>query len=209
MKQYGLVASLFLGLFLFSCGSAEHEENNERNVIQECYYTYNPVNSQLTWTAFKFNEKTPVSGTFNELNVSGAEIVNDPLELIKNLSFSIPIASLNSQNPERDEKIKTSFFGVLTNTNMLTGHVVSIADGTAILMIKLNDIEQELNCTYTLDENSFKLSTTLDLNLFDAIHAVNSLNTICKDLHVGADGVSKLWDVVDITFETTFNADCQ
>jgi polyisoprenoid-binding protein YceI len=192
-----------------SCGSddttAEVEEVNE---VKECYYTYNSANSKLTWTAYKFTEKTPVSGTFNEINIEGAEVLNDALQVIEGLSFSIPVASVNTQNPERDEKIKQSFFGVLTNTSLLTGKVISMKDGKAELLLNLNDVESVVVGSYTLDGGDFRFTATLDLTQFDALNGVESLNKVCEDLHIGADGVSKLWEVVDLSFETKLNMNC-
>lgn len=193
-----------------SCGSDDKtaEVGEEVNEVKECYYTYNPANSKLTWTAYKFTEKTPVSGTFNEVNIDGAEVLNNPLQLIEGLSFSIPVASINTQNPERDEKIKQSFFGVLNNTNMLTGKVNALNDGKAELLLTLNGIESIVEGSYSLDGGDFRFSATLDLTQFDALNGVESLNKVCEDLHIGEDGISKLWEVVDLSFETKLNMNC-
>ena len=193
-----------------SCGSDDKTTDVEEEVseVKECYYTYNPANTKLTWTAYKFTDKTPVSGTFNEMNIEGAEVLNDPLQLIEGLSFSIPVASVNTQNPERDEKIKQSFFGVLENTSLLTGKVISMKDGKAELQLNLNDVESIVEGSYTIDGGDFRFTATLDLNQFDALNGIESLNKVCEDLHIGADGVSKLWEVVDLSFETKLNMDC-
>lgn len=198
-------------VILSSCGgSAESEEEKvEEKVIKECYYTYNPANSKMTWTAYKFTEKTPVSGTFNEVNIEGAEVLNDPIALLEGLSFSIPIATINTQNPERDEKIKNSFFGVLENTSVLTGKVQSLKDdGKAEVVMTINNREKVVEGTYTLVEGDFKFMATVDLAAFEALNGVEELNKICHDLHIGADGVSKLWEVIDVSFETKLNMDC-
>lgn len=210
MKKYFWSASVVLVLFISSCGSSDEvDETSNNQEVKECYYTYNPVNTKLTWTAFKFNEKTPVSGTFNEVNIEGAEILNDPIKLMEGLSFSIPVSTLNTQNPERDVKILNSFFNVLVNTTVLTGHVVSLKEGKAQVQLKLNDVERLVEGSYTMNEGNFKFDATIDLTDFNALGAVESLNKLCEDLHVGADGVSKLWEVVDLSFETKLNMDCR
>lgn len=198
-------------VILSSCGGSTEpeEEKVEEKVIKECYYTYNPANSKMTWTAYKFTEKTPVSGTFNEVNIEGAEVLNDPIALLEGLSFSIPIATINTQNPERDEKIKNSFFGVLENTSVLTGKVQSLKDdGKAEVVMTINNREKVVEGTYTLAEGDFKFMATVDLAAFEALNGVEELNKICHDLHIGADGVSKLWEVIDVSFETKLNMDC-
>ncbi len=208
MKKSFWSIGVLIAILMTSCGSSDDTAESTEGV-KECYYTYNPVNTTLTWTAFKFNEKTPVSGTFNEVNISGAEVLSNPVELMEKLTFSIPVSTLNTQNPERDEKIKSSFFNVLQNTSVLTGRVVSLKDGEANIEVKMNDVERVVEGVYTLEEGNFVFEATLDLTDFNALGAVESLNTLCKDLHVGADGVSKLWEVIDLRFETKLNMDCQ
>ena len=167
MKKSFWSAVVLVAILMTSCGSSDDTVENTE-LVQECYYTYNPVNTTLTWTAFKFNEKTPVSGTFNEVNIDGAEVLSNPVELIEKLSFSIPVSSLNTQNPERDEKIKNLFFNVLQNTNMLTGNVVSLKEGKAQIKLKMNDVERVVEGIYTLEENNFVFEATLDLTDFNA-----------------------------------------
>jgi len=208
MKKSFWSIGVMVVFLMTACGSSDDKEENS-DIVQECYYTYNPVNTTLTWTAFKFNEKTPVSGTFNEVNIEGAEVLSNPVELIEKLTFSIPVSSLNSQNPERDEKIKSSFFNVLQNTSILTGRVVSLKDGKAQIQLKLNNVERIVEGAYTLIEGNFNFEATIDLTDFNALGAVESLNKLCEDLHVGADGISKLWEVIDLRFETKLNMDCQ
>lgn len=208
MKKSFWSIGVMTAILMTSCGPSD-DTTESPEVIQECYYTYNPVNTTLTWTAFKFNEKTPVSGTFNEVNINGAEVLSNPIKLIENLSFSIPVSTINTQNPERDEKIKNSFFNVLQNTSELTGRVESLNNGKAKVEIKMNDVKHVVEGVYTLEEGHFVFEATIDLTDFNALGAVESLNTLCKDLHVGADGVSKLWEVIDLRFETKLNMDCQ
>jgi len=52
------------------------------------------------------------------------------------------------------------------------------------------------------------LSGTIDLNSWNAQSSVDSLNVICHDLHIGADGVSKLWSEVDLEIATILSKDC-
>jgi hypothetical protein len=42
------------------------------------------------------------------------------------------------------------------------------------------------------------------LDNWNAQHAVDSLNIVCKDLHKAADGISKTWNDVAINITSVF-----
>jgi polyisoprenoid-binding protein YceI len=209
MKNTGIAFILLCtsGLWI-SCSTGETEEA-ALEPVQECYYTYSPATTELTWTAYKFNEKTPVSGTFNEIKVSGAETMNSAEDLLLAMRFEIPVASVNSQNPERDGKIQEHFFGTMTNTTTVSGKLRKLANGKATLELTMNGITASVDGAYSLDGGTFSYTGTIDLTAFNGQAAVKKLNDICYDLHIGQDGVSKLWEEVELTFSTTLNQDCQ
>jgi len=191
-----------------ACSTSETEEMAE-GTIQECYYTYNAATTELTWTAYKFNEKTPVSGTFNEIRVSGNETMNSAEDLLLAMSFEIPVNSVNSQNPERDGKIQEHFFGTMSNTTVLKGKLSKLENGKASLDLTMNGMTSAVEGSYTLEGGKFSFTGIIDLNKFNGQAAVKKLNDICYDLHIGKDGVSKLWDEVELKFSTTLKEDCQ
>ncbi|MGJ8661931.1 MAG: YceI family protein, partial [Bacteroidota bacterium] len=162
----------------------------------------------MEWTAFKFTDKAPVKGTFTEINIDGTLESDDPMALLSSLRFSIPVTSVSSQNEDRDGKIVENFFGTI-NTKDLTGKVVNLGeDGMAVLGITMNGVTKNVNGKYTFENDKFDFSATIDVAMWDAMPGIKALNTICKDLHTGADGVSKLWSEVDLSFSTTLKSDC-
>ena len=48
------------------------------------------------------------------------------------------------------------------------------------------------------------MKATMDITKWNAVEALNSLNIACKDLHKGADGVSKTWSEVALNIKSTF-----
>jgi len=38
--------------------------------------------------------------------------------------------------------------------------------------------------------------------------AIAALNSVCEDLHKGADGESKLWSVVELNIEASLDKNC-
>jgi polyisoprenoid-binding protein YceI len=210
MKNTGIALLLLSSAWLYTgCSTAEPEETAEESTVKECYYTYNAATTELTWTAYKFNEKTPVSGTFNEIRVSGDETMNSAEDLLLAMSFEIPVNSVNSQNPERDGKIQEHFFGTMANTAVLNGKLSKLNNGKATLELTMNTVTSSVEGSYTLEDGKFAFTGIIDLTKFNGQAAVKKLNDICYDLHIGKDGVSKLWDEVELKFSTALKQDCQ
>lgn len=72
----------------------------------------------------------------------------------------------------------------------------------------MNNIAQEVKGQYTFVDDKFEFSATIDVANWNANSGITALNKICKDLHTGPDGVSKLWSEVDLKFSTTLASDC-
>jgi polyisoprenoid-binding protein YceI len=207
MKNIALPFFAFSLLFA-SCSSNNATDAEADSGVQECYYTINESSVQVNWVAYKFTDKTPVEGGFDEVKITGFQTLNSLDKLINGLSFEIPVSSLNSNNPERDEKIKKTFFGNLKETPMLKGYVVSVNGDELVLSLSMNGLTKEVVGKSTYANGVYSFSAKLDLNIFNAGAAVEALNKLCYDLHIGADGISKLWDEVEIRFQCTFNEDC-
>lgn len=201
-------AALIVGLT--SCqGKTDSEKTEETTATEKsCVYSYNSEQSVLEWTAFKFTEKTPVKGTFNEISIEGMDNSKDPKKMIESLKFSISTASVETQNEERNGKIAKLFFGTI-GTDKITGKVKSLSDnGKATVQIEMNKMKQDVLGDYTLEDGKFTFNATIDVMKWNAGGAITALNTACKDLHTGADGKSKLWSEVDLSFSTELLSDC-
>jgi len=196
--------------FTLSCsGNQKSEQASETEAdLKECYYTLNDNSFSVKWVAYKFTEKTPVEGTFNEVQIEGNQTLNDLNNLISGLSFKIPVSTINSNNPERDGKIMNTFFGNLKETEELIGSVVNVNGNELTLSLTLNGMTQEIIGNFVAENGVFKFSAVLQLADFAAGKAIDKLNQLCYDLHIGADGISKLWEEVAISFECTYSEKC-
>ena len=208
MKQLNALVILIISSVIFvSCSSENKTESSDNK--ESCAYTYNHTASSMEWTAFKFNAKTPVKGTFNTLNIKGLTTSENPKDIIKSLQFSIPTSTVETQNSERDAKIVTYFFGKIA-TDSIIGNVVDLKDnGEAIISITMNKIKKDVKGTYTLNEGKFSFNATIDVMNWQAGSGIEALYTICKDLHTGEDGVSKLWSEIDLSFTTSLIKECK
>lgn len=201
-------------LALFSCTSGEKTIENTKNtevVVQETVenttdkkmFLYNNDSTKVTWTAYKTTEKVGVGGQFTSITVSNVIASENPLDVVKEAKFTIPVLETITGNEQRDNRIVKFFFGMLTETENITGQVKSLnEDGTGSIAIVFNGIEQVLPITYTLDGLKIEVKGTMDLALWNAEKGIDALNKECKDLHAGADGVTKLWPTVDIVIST-------
>ena len=202
-----LLAALTVTLMMTSCTS----EPKEIEVVQPepiCKYSYNAESTEFEWTAFKTTEKVGVAGTFNEIEVTSIEVENDK-DVIESIQFSLNTASVETLNEDRNLKVAKHFFETI-NTETIDGSIKSLGeDGKAIVEISMNGLSIEVEGNYELNVGIFTFETTIDLALWNAISGVDALNEICKDLHTGKDGVSKLWSEVELSLKTTLTKTCE
>lgn len=208
MKTFAYLTLAFAAVLITaSCGSPAEEQ--EKKAPEACMFTYDHGSSVLEWTAFKFTEKTGVKGSFNTIEVKDGGAMEDPKALLESLSFSIPVSTVETQNPDRNGKIAGYFFGTI-RTETITGRIKHLGDkGEAELEITMNGITREVEGIYTLENGVFAFNTTIDVADWNAMPGIEALNKVCHDLHTGADGVSKLWSEVDLSFTTTLQSDCE
>ena len=179
---------------------------------EECVYEYDSKNTTLEWKAFKFTERAGVTGTFNTIQIDSKK-ANSIQKWAETIKFLIPISSVNTKNPDRDSKIQKFFFGSLKNTTNLTGYFKNVQikedKGTANLLLKLNDIEKTVPVKFTIKENTIQLNTMIDVKNWSAQKGIEALNKECNALHIGKDGVSKLWSEVEISILSKISKTCK
>jgi len=197
-----LINSVFVGSFivlLFACNSV----SDEKTIDNAKLYSYVHDNSIMEWTAFKFESKSPVKGTFTKIVVSSLTEADDTKKLAESLGFTIPISSVSTTDESRDAKIIEFFFGVMA-TQELTGRITHLGeDGTAQMEVKMNNITEKINGQYELNGTSFSLKATMDLTKWQAQKAIEVLNENCKENHT-ENGITKMWTDVELSFTTKF-----
>ena len=197
-----LLLAITLSVFV-SCKEEKKETTTTEDVKTTKQFVVKPEATSVKWTAYKTTDKVGVNGEFTTVkfdNKSGAT----PEEALNNLSFSIPVSSLftNDATNTRDAKIKNSFFGSMIDTDLISGKLTS-KDSMYVASLTMNGVTHDLPLEATIkDERRVTLKGTMDLNNWNAIDALNALNKVCFDLHKGADGVSKTWEDVAIEIET-------
>jgi len=197
-----LLLAITLSVFV-SCKEEKKETTTTEDVKTTKQFVVKPEATSVKWTAYKTTDKVGVNGEFTTVkfdNKSGAT----PEEALNNLSFSIPVSSLftNDATNTRDAKIKNSFFGSMMDTDLISG-TLKYKDSKYVASLTMNGVTHDLPLEVGIeDERRVTLKGTMDLNNWNAIEALNALNKVCFDLHKGADGVSKTWEDVAIQIET-------
>lgn len=197
MSKYFAVAILSLGL-LASCGESSESKSDNKKSKKNTEWTFNPSNTKVQWTAFKTTSRVGVKGAFEQFTVDYNKEYKSVEELLSSVKFSIPIASLNTGNPGRDQLIKAFFFGTMTNTDTIHGSFTMADHDVLTLKLKLNDMEHIQSANYTSRNDSVFVNCNLEMSHWNALNAVEALNEKCFDVHKGADGVSKTWSDVDV-----------
>lgn len=201
-----LILTLAIGISfqLTSCKSEKKKEVQAKKEAKVAAFSLKTAKNSIDWVAYKTTAKIPVKGKFKKVDILKNGEGNTAKEAINGTEFSIPVSSIFTADVSRDFKLKKFFFGFMDNTKLLSGKLNLTDDSNGIASITMNGITADLPFTYTLEGKEFKLTSTMNLNNWNAQKAIASLNVACKDLHKGKDGVSKTWNEVAINITSVF-----
>ena len=188
---------VILVLFVFSCNNSE--KKSSKNTTSEKAYSYAIDTSgiQVLWTAYKFTEKVGVGGTFDSIVCFSDNNASSIQDLLKSSKINISTNSVNSYNAIRDPKLRQTFFKSF-NTDTIKGKIMEVEDEKGLLSLQMNSITNLTNYTYNYINDTLTISTHLDLTKWNGKTAIDTLNKECYDLHIGSDGISKLWPDVAV-----------
>ncbi len=216
MKNFTI--GMGFALFLASCAGetkpkeeviTTEDQSSEKVNTQVCTYSFNPDSTTVSWTAFKTTEKIGVGGKFDTVNIAGTQSASNMNEVFDGASFSIPVSSINTANPDRDMKIRKFFFGTLAGSQTLEGNLVSLENGKGLVALSMNGVSKEVEMDYTIDGDAVQLETTINVGEWNADAGIEALNTECYELHMAGDGVSKLWPEVKIGIRSVLAKTCE
>ncbi|MCK5637572.1 MAG: YceI family protein [Flavobacteriaceae bacterium] len=196
-KNTFLFITLFIMFSTFSCKKEQKEVvEKEQNVTK---YIIDAKNTVINWTAYKTTEKIPVKGVFNKVEILNSSTAANPIEVLKDIEFKIPVNSIFSKDSIRDYKLTTFLFGTMKNTSQIEGTINLDNNGKGNASITMNGLTKNIPVTYEVHGNDIKINTTIELDNWQAQMAITALNEVCLEKHKAADGVSKTWSEVDIS----------
>lgn len=167
-------------------------------------YSLKNADNTINFTAFKTTEKIPVKGVFTKVELTNGCEGNTIKDAINGAEFKVPVSSIETKDASRNFKIQKFFFQVMENTMDLTGKLKLTDDKNGVAEFTMNGVTKELPFKYTIIDQTFSMKTIMNIDNWNTQKALTSLNEACKDLHKGADGVSKTWNEVAIYVTSTF-----
>lgn len=210
-----LIYSLGIALLFASCGSEAPKEDVQEKTpaaqepVELCKYSYNNETTGVFWKAYKHTSKVGVNGGFDTFDVHGAEDASSPEKLLVGMKMSVDVMSINSNDTLRDGKLRRSFFGMMANTDMITGEIIAVNGHTGKMKMKMNDVEKEVPFDLAITDQEVEIRATIDILDFQVTTAFETLGEACAEKHTGGDGVKKFWSEVDIYIKTTLNKECK
>lgn len=200
MKKVIIVAilSMFV-LNLTSCKKNKEEVVKKNETVKK--YIIDSKTAIVHWTGFKTTDRVPVKGIFNQVEITNVTPADNPVEVIKNVKFSIPVNSIFSNDSIRDFKLTNFLFGKMKSTSHINGEVSLNDNGKGEASIAMNGFNKNVPVSYEVHGDDIKINAKIDLNNWQAQVAVAALNEVCSEKHKAADGKSVTWSEVDIMVE--------
>ncbi|NOQ92351.1 MAG: hypothetical protein GQ552_06510 [Flavobacteriaceae bacterium] len=188
-------------LLIFNTSCKKEKEVPAEKTVDTKNYIVDTNNSVINWTAYKTTEKIPVKGIFKEVTVTNKTHATNPSEVLNNLEFEIPVASIFSNDSIRDYKLTTFFFGIMKNTMHLKGKISTKADGNGMVNLTMNGLSKDMPFTYEIHGENININAVMNLDNWQAQAAIDALNEVCNDKHKAADGISKTWSEVALNIQ--------
>lgn len=177
MKYLTLLSFAFIAI---SCSSTESSSEDETMEIADQETSFDLDKTTLTWTAFKTPEKIGVSGTFDDITLTDN-------------SFVINAKSVNSNNPDRDPKLRDIFFGSMSDS-LITGNYGIPTENKIPVTLTMNGVEKTFDFDYMDNDTARIVTGSIDmLGDFSGNAAYEAIHKACYDLHLG-----KTWTDVDL-----------
>jgi len=200
MKKIFIVTILSLFVLNLTSCKKEKEVTTKKNETAK-KYIIDSKSAVVHWTGYKTSDKVPVKGIFKQVGISGVKSAANPVEVIKNVKFIIPVSSIFSNDSIRDFKLTNFLFGKMSNTEHIIGKASLQDNGKGEASITMNGFTKNVPVSYEVHGNDIKISAKIDLNNWQAQVAVAALNEVCSEKHKAADGKSVTWSEVDIMVE--------
>jgi hypothetical protein len=214
MKKLKLIALAMIMISAVSCKDANKstEENSTDIHTNEATTAgnYSVINdsTKVSFIAYKTTDKIAVGGKFKEINLTDTKQGKTALEALNGTKFSIPVSSLftNDASGTRDSKILKFFFGVMKNSELISGEFKVSDDNRCSIDVTLNGQTANIPLQYTAtSDTNLSFDGVMNLEKWDGLAAVASINKACEALHTGKDGVSKTWSEVAVHADVVFN----
>ena len=205
MKRFSKYFMCLLIVYgMISCNNSDKKlfntSANQNQFSGQQQYSIDASGISILWTAYKFNTKIGVSGTFNTYTFVNKKASGTVENILNKSKLTITTTTLNSSNPIRDFKLDSYFFKVF-NTSEIRGNITKAKESEGIIDLKMNRTSKKISFTYSMEKDTIRLFTNLNLTHWNGEDALKTLNTQCYEHLKGTDGISKLWPNVDVVIK--------
>jgi hypothetical protein len=207
--------NLILGLSaltIFSCSApvenTENAETTTEEVVKNCVYVYDYASSKIEFGAFKTTEKLEVKGVFESFDVINTNSGSNFKEVFENAEFKVYVNSLETKDAGRNQRIRDHFFGELLSKDTLSGKIIKIDSAVVEVELSMNKIVKNVVLKIEQKDNEYLLTGAINVLDWKAEKGLKGINDACKDLHKGADGISKTWADVNLYISTILKEKC-
>ncbi|WP_367753945.1 hypothetical protein [Flavobacterium sp. WC2430] len=203
MKNLKLIALGMILITTISCKDTKKSNEESTPEAQSTETNYSLINdsTKVSFTAYKTTDKVAVGGKFKEITLTNSGQGKTAFEALNGTKFSIPVSSLftNDATGTRDPKILKFFFGVMKNTELISGEFKVTGENNCSIDVTLNGKTANIPLKYTENsDTSLAFDGVMNLENWDGLAAVASINKACEALHTGKDGISKTWSEVAV-----------
>lgn len=170
---------------------------------ESCHFTLS--SSSVEWTAYKTPKKVGVKGSFNKLEIKTKKDQSDSIEMaIQGARFMADSASVNTENPDRDQKIVNSFFIKKNKAVEISGNVKSVKKDKVEVEFNINGNKKVIPMNLAIQGTNATLTGSIDVMDFLMGENLAALTKACYDLHEG-----KTWSTVDLSLAAQFTKNCK
>ncbi len=208
MKKFNIGLLLVIAIIFSSCAKKNAEKKNDDKANTEikktASYSFSKEGTTVKWVSYKTSEKIAVGGEFKAFTVEGNKEAEKMEDVLMGANFALNINDVASGDESRDKKIKETFFGTMKETAQITGSLKSMNEGKAVISIKMNEMEKDVEFSYKADGDRMDFKAKIDVANWDATGAIDALNKVCELRHKAEDGKSILWSEVDLDLSVAF-----
>ncbi|PAF42851.1 YceI family protein [Helicobacter sp. 11S02596-1] len=153
---------------------------------------------ETSWTAYKTAQKTPVSGTFNDIQYKFGKKQDSIAATLEGATATIDPMKVELHDATKNKNLQDFFFSQFKNGGIKVTfkNVMEGKDqGTILAMVKMNNKNVKVPMQYTIKDGKLVATGVLDIMEFSLNDAFKKLAVGCHDLHEGLT-----WSQVAITF---------
>jgi hypothetical protein len=212
MKYFNTKIALISIAFISFTACNNTQENTETTSTEEvkiCALTYDAENTTISFGAFKTTAKVEVKGKFEAFDITNTKTANTVNEVFADAEFIVYVKSLETENEDRNLKIRENFFATMIGTTEMKGHVTKIEGDKIFIDFTMNEVTKNISLDYKVEDKSVSLEGTINVLDWNAAEPLAAINKACFDLHKGEDGVSKTWADVNLYINSTLKSDCE